>query len=224
VAPELPRAGRGSPSRGDTWRPRSCPEPGAGDRAAGTRGGPELSRAESGEPELWGHVAASELPSARRREPLSWLEACAQGYPVLRVPTVAPGPTSGEATNPRVGPTSFPHAAFLSLYVLGFRSGGAARLIRGDPRLTQMLRCSWNRHAPQFLVGRYCSVEIMGPKVIMTMIPEPTGLRTYGMCRDSVSAPTDEQGLDPLVNVWVCGAHGVGMKCHARWVRTHLGG
>jgi hypothetical protein len=27
AAPELPRAGRGSPSREDTWRPWSCPEP-----------------------------------------------------------------------------------------------------------------------------------------------------------------------------------------------------
>jgi hypothetical protein len=27
TAPELPRAGSMSPSRGDTWRPRSCPQP-----------------------------------------------------------------------------------------------------------------------------------------------------------------------------------------------------
>jgi hypothetical protein len=32
--------------------------------------------------------------------------------------------------NLRVGPTSFSRATFLSLYVLGFRSSGAARLIR----------------------------------------------------------------------------------------------
>jgi hypothetical protein len=30
------------------------------------------------------------------------------GYPILMVPTVAPGPTLGEAANPQVGPTSFP--------------------------------------------------------------------------------------------------------------------
>jgi hypothetical protein len=30
AAPELPRAGSGSPSRGDTWQPRSCPQPGGG--------------------------------------------------------------------------------------------------------------------------------------------------------------------------------------------------
>jgi hypothetical protein len=68
TSPELPQAGNGSPSRGDTWRPRSCPS-------------------WEWESEPWGHVAASELPSAGRREPLSWLEACTQGYPVLRVPT-----------------------------------------------------------------------------------------------------------------------------------------
>jgi hypothetical protein len=41
-----PRAESGSPSRGDTWWPRSCPEPRAGARAAGTRGslGAALSR------------------------------------------------------------------------------------------------------------------------------------------------------------------------------------
>jgi hypothetical protein len=45
VAPELPRAARAHggpgavPSHGGTWRPRSCPESGAGARAAGTPGG-----------------------------------------------------------------------------------------------------------------------------------------------------------------------------------------
>jgi hypothetical protein len=38
AAPELPRARSGSPSRWDTWRPRSYTELGAGARAAGTRG------------------------------------------------------------------------------------------------------------------------------------------------------------------------------------------
>jgi hypothetical protein len=111
-----------------------------------------------------------------------------RGYPVLRVSTVAPGPTSGKDTNPRVGPTSFSRAAFLSLYVLGFRSGGAAQLMRGGPRFTRMLRCSRNHHASQFLVGRYYSAEITGHEVIMTTIPEPMGLRAYGMRGDSVSA------------------------------------
>jgi hypothetical protein len=102
---------------------------------------------------------------------------------------VAPGPTSGEATNPRVGPTSFPRAAFLSLCTLGFRSGGAARPIRGDPRFTRTLRCSRNCPAPQFHVGRYCSVGIPKPETIMTTFPKPTGRRAYGMRGDSVLVP-----------------------------------
>jgi hypothetical protein len=52
-----------------------------------------------------------------------------------------------------------------------------------------MLRCSRNRHAPQFLVGRYCSAEITGPEVIMTTIPKPTGFRAYEMRGDFVSVP-----------------------------------
>jgi hypothetical protein len=38
-------------------------------------------------------------------------------------------------------------------------------------------------------MGRYCSVEIMEPEVIMTTILEPMGRRAYGMRGDSVSAP-----------------------------------
>jgi hypothetical protein len=51
-----------------------------------------------------------------------------------------------------------------------------------------MLRCSRNRHVPQFLVGRYCSVEIAGPEVIMTTIPELMRCHPYRMHGDSVSA------------------------------------
>jgi hypothetical protein len=103
---------------------------------------------------------------------------------------VAPRPTLEEVANPRVGPTSFARAAFLSLYMLGFRSGGAARLIRGDPRFARTLQCSvQNHHAPQFRVGRYCSAKVTGPEAIMTTIPELTGRRAYGMRGNSVSAP-----------------------------------
>jgi hypothetical protein len=92
--------------------------------------------------------------------------------------------------NPQVGPTSFPRASFLSLYTLGFRSSGATRLIRGDPRFTRTLRCSaQNHHVPHFRVGRYCSAEVTGAEAIMTMILEPTGRRAYEMRGDSVSAP-----------------------------------
>jgi hypothetical protein len=38
-------------------------------------------------------------------------------------------------------------------------------------------------------MGRYCSAEITGPEVIMITIPEPMGLRAYGMRGDSISVP-----------------------------------
>jgi hypothetical protein len=91
--------------------------------------------------------------------------------------------------NPRVGPTSFPRATFLSLYTLGFQSGGAAQPICGNPRFAWMLRCLWNRHAPQFRVGRYCPAGIAGPEAIMTTFPEPLVRRASRMCGDSISAP-----------------------------------
>jgi hypothetical protein len=68
----------------------------------------------------------------------------------------------------------------------------------------------------------------------MTMIPEPTGRRAYGMrgaFRFSAAAlpfhhlvPTGERGLGPLVNAWVCGARGVGTKHRARWAAASRGG
>jgi hypothetical protein len=71
ASPDLPQARNGSMSRGGTWRLRSCPELEAGARAVRTcdvlRAAPSRER----EPESRGHVAASELPSAVRREPLS---------------------------------------------------------------------------------------------------------------------------------------------------------
>jgi hypothetical protein len=104
VTLELPRAESESPSRGDMWRPRSCPEPRAGARAMGTHGSPGVAPSWEWEPEPRGHMAASELPSTGRREPLSWLEACA------REPLS--WPTSGKAANPWVGPTPFPAQPF----------------------------------------------------------------------------------------------------------------
>jgi hypothetical protein len=64
AALELPRVGSGSPSRGDTWWPQSCPETGAGARVTGTRGGPGAAPSQERELESRGHVAALELPRA----------------------------------------------------------------------------------------------------------------------------------------------------------------
>jgi hypothetical protein len=58
-------------SPGDTWWPQSYPESDGGARAAGTRDGPEAAPSRERVPEPRGHVTASELPSAERREPLS---------------------------------------------------------------------------------------------------------------------------------------------------------
>jgi hypothetical protein len=67
----------------------------------------------------------------------------------------------------------------------------------------------------------------------MTMIPEPTGRRAYGMrgaFRFNATAPpfrcpvlTDEWDLGPLVSAWVCGAHGAGTKHRARWAIDYRG-
>jgi hypothetical protein len=58
----------------DMWRPR------AGSGSPSPRGHVVAPSREQ-EPKPRGHMAASELPSAGRREPLSWLEACARGVP-----------------------------------------------------------------------------------------------------------------------------------------------
>jgi hypothetical protein len=62
ASPELPRAGSGSPSCGDRWRPQSYPELGAGAQAAGTRGVSGAAPSREREPEPRGHVVAPELP------------------------------------------------------------------------------------------------------------------------------------------------------------------
>jgi hypothetical protein len=67
------------------------------------------------------------------------------GYPVYRVPTVTPGPTSGEAVNPQVGPISFPHVSFLKFTPDSFtvvvrlhqRMRGSIYLVR----VRQNIRC-----------------------------------------------------------------------------------
>jgi hypothetical protein len=62
-------------------------------------------------------------------------------------------------------------------------------MIRGDPRFARTLRCSTrNHHASPFRMGHYCSVEVVGPEAIMTMILELMGCRSYGMLGDSILA------------------------------------
>jgi hypothetical protein len=60
--------------------------------------------------ELWGHAVTLEpFPvgcGVWRGD--TRLKSYARGYPICRVPTVASGPTSGQAVNPQVGPIPFP--------------------------------------------------------------------------------------------------------------------
>jgi hypothetical protein len=113
--------------------PGATPGREAGARAVGARGGPgAASNREAGAGATGTRGSPEAVPSWEAGAIVLTLCLYA-GYLVLRLPTVAPGPTPGEAENPWVGPTSFPRAALPSLYTLGFQSGGAARPIRGDP-------------------------------------------------------------------------------------------
>jgi hypothetical protein len=107
VAPKLPRAAgaRGGPgaalSRGGTWWPRSCPESGVGARAAERHGGLEAAPSREAGAIVLTWSLYAEVPGPQ-------------------------GTDSGPQAHPRRGyepaggPTTFPRAAFLSLYVLGF--------------------------------------------------------------------------------------------------------
>jgi hypothetical protein len=123
AAPELPRAGQRELEPQGTWWPRSCPSLGSGSWSRRTRGGPGAASGWAAGAEAAGHVAAPKPTSVGRRGPelqLAWQRVDTRLAPCLdlelvcggtlssgyrqRVPTVAPGPTSGEAANPQVGP------------------------------------------------------------------------------------------------------------------------
>jgi hypothetical protein len=108
VAPEPTVAGRQGPGLQDTWWHQSPPQLGGSfwsHRTHVSTGAHPSWEAASG---ATGHVSAHGSASY----PSLWLHACMRGYPVYRVPTVAPRPTSGEAMNLQVGPSSR-HAAWL---------------------------------------------------------------------------------------------------------------
>jgi hypothetical protein len=172
---QVTRGGPGAASSyGDTWRPRSCPEPGDGSQSRG---------------DAWKSQNCPQPGGGSRSRCLNLKLARGGGVP---------GPQStdsGSQAHPRRGcePASganIPFSCSLSeSCTLGFRSGGAARLISGNPPFARTLRCSArNCHTPQLRVGRYCSAEVTGTEAIMTTIPELMGRRTYGMHGDSVSA------------------------------------
>jgi hypothetical protein len=116
--------GGGSWCLGGTWRSQSCPVPGGGSWGHGTRDGPRAVVSPGGG--SWSHEARSGSGATLCQETRATghadmcallvfhldLELVRGGYPVFKVPTVAPGPTPGEAANPWVGPASFPMQPF----------------------------------------------------------------------------------------------------------------
>jgi hypothetical protein len=99
------------PVLGDgSWGHRACGNPEA---AAGPGGGSWSHEARGGEEALCQEMGA--VGHAGMCAHLVFgllLKACMQGYPIFRVPTLAPGPTLGEAAIPQVGPASFPVQPF----------------------------------------------------------------------------------------------------------------
>jgi hypothetical protein len=77
----------------------------------------------------------------RTRCPLCRLENCTWWYPILKVPTVGPGPTSGEVVNPQVEPTYFSHVALLKSDPGGW-SGSAPLIVDTWRHLTGTQRRS----------------------------------------------------------------------------------
>jgi hypothetical protein len=124
AASELPRAWRGSPSHGDTWRPQSCPELGAGARAVGTRGDLGAAPSWEWEPVPWGHMAAPELPRAGS-ESLS----------------------HGDKWHPRSYPQSGSGSHCLNLKLVrgGTQSSGYRQWPPGPPR-ERMRTYGWSQH------------------------------------------------------------------------------
>jgi hypothetical protein len=89
-------------------------------------------------------------------------------------------------------------------------------------------------HDHDFELSGRCTTEVAGVEAVVTTIPEPTGLRTYGMCRMfhfcvAVSpllspALTDARDLGALVSAWVWLARGAGTKRRAQWAAASRGG
>jgi hypothetical protein len=100
AAPELTLARRRGSELRDTWWHRSSIQQGEEVWGHGTCGSSGAHLCREARSEATAYVVARGCTSCS----LSSLGACMGGYPVFRVPTEAPGPTSGEAANPQVGP------------------------------------------------------------------------------------------------------------------------
>jgi hypothetical protein len=203
AAPELPRVRSGSPSHDDTWRPRSCPELGAGARDAGTHGGlrATLSR-EAGAivltrslcvgvpgpqgtdigPRAHLRIGCELVGGANILSPRSLSESLCVGIPKRWCSTANTWrPTIHAGVAMLVEPS---RAAVSRGPLLPSRNSGAWGNHEHDSRTdgTPLIRDAWGFH--------------------FSAAAPPS----------RHPALTDERGLDPLVNVWVCGARGVGTK------------
>jgi hypothetical protein len=99
---------------------------------------------------------------------------------------VTPGPTLGEAANPRVGANILSPCSLSEFLYVGIpkRQCSTADMWRPTIRADVVMLTE-----PLLLRGgRYCSAGIAGPEAVMTTFPEPIGRRASGMRRDSVSA------------------------------------
>jgi hypothetical protein len=124
AAPDLPRAGNGSPSHGDACQPQICLELGAEARAMGTRGGPGAAPSWEREPEPLGHVVAPKLPRAG-----------------------SGSPSRGDTWQPRSCPQSGGRSRCLDLKLVrgGTRSSGYRQWPPGPPR-ERMRTHVWGQH------------------------------------------------------------------------------
>jgi hypothetical protein len=100
VAPELTSARRRRPGPWDMWQHWSSSRQGGEVRGRRTCGSSEAHLYR----EVWSKATACVAAHGCTPCSLSSLRACMRGYPVFRVPTEAPEPTSEEAANPQVRP------------------------------------------------------------------------------------------------------------------------
>jgi hypothetical protein len=147
---------------------------------------------------------------------------------------VTPGPTLGEAANPRVGANILSPCSLSEFLYVGIpkRQCSTADMWRPTIRADVVMLTEPSRTAvprgPLLLSGnrRARGSHDHVPRTDWTpRIWDAQGFRF------SIAAPpfhhlvlTYKQDLGPLVNAWVCGARCMGMKCHVRWAAACRGG
>jgi hypothetical protein len=231
------RGGRGAaPSReagagatGTRGGPGAAPSREAGTGAVGTRGGPGVAPSREAGTEASGHVGTHARLVLCLNLELVRGGTRSSGY--RQWPPAHPG----RGCEPAGGANILFPSILSESCTLGFRSGGAARLIRGNPRFAwdvAMFGVEPSRAAvPR---GSLLLSGSLGARGNHDHDPRTGGtprIRDARGFRFSAAAPsfrrpvpTDERDLGPLVSAWVCGAHGVGMKRCTQWAAACRGG